>query len=152
MQTNSKLSNLAEIQISYSTNIKYKDRPKITSADQAIKLFRSIWSKDMELREECYLLLLNRANRVLGWYRASIGGVTGTVIDPRLVFSVALKCNACGAIIAHNHPSGNTEPSHADVAITKQLKDGGRLLEISILDHLILTKESFYSFAEEGHM
>ncbi len=150
MQTNLLTSKLAEIKVTYSFKVKFTDRHRIASSQDADEIFRAIWSQELELREECYILLLNRANHVLGWYRASQGGVSGTVIDPKLVFGVALKCNACGVILAHNHPSGNLQPSAADIKLTQQLVDGGRLLEIAVLDHLILTAESHYSFADEG--
>lgn len=104
----------------------------------------------MEIREEFNILLLNRANHVLGWFNVSVGGTSGTLIDPKLIFSVALKCNACGIILCHNHPSGNLTPSESDLNLTKKLNSGGKLLEINILDHLILTTDSFYSFADEG--
>ncbi len=152
MQTNLLTSKLAEIKVTYSFKVKYSDRHKITSSQDAVGLLRTIWSHELELREECYILLLNRANHVLGWYRASQGGISGTVIDPKLVFGIALKCNACGVILAHNHPSGNTQPSAADIKLTKQLVEGGRLLEISVLDHVIVTTESHHSFADEGQL
>ena len=113
---------------------------------------RSIWSDDLEIREEFNILLLNRANHVLGWFNVSVGGTSATVIDPKLIFSVALKCNASGVILAHNHPSGNLNPSDADLNLTTKLKEGGKILEIKILDHIILTSESYYSFADEGIM
>ncbi len=152
MQTINFPSNLAEITVTYSSKVKFSQRQRIGSSKEAVAIFRAIWSQSMELREECYILLLNRANHVLGWYRASQGGASGTVIDPKLVFGVALKCNACSVILAHNHPSGNTQPSSADLTLTKQLVEGGKLLEISVLDHVILTAESFFSFADEGHI
>lgn len=104
----------------------------------------------MEIREEFNILLLNRANHVLGWFNVSIGGVASTVVDPKVIFSVALKCNASGIILSHNHPSGNLNPSDADLNLTKKLNSGGKLLEINILDHLILTTDRYYSFADEG--
>ncbi len=122
----------------------------ITSALDAEKVFRNIWSPSIELREECYALFLNRANRVLGWYLISIGGSAGTVVDPKIIFSTALICKAQGIIMAHNHPSGNTQPSAADLDLTKKLVEAAKLLEIGFLDHLILTKKHFYSFADEG--
>jgi DNA repair protein RadC len=116
----------------------------------ACELFRSIWSDNVELREEFNILLLNRANHVLGWFQVSVGGTAGTLIDPKLIFSVALKCNASGIILCHNHPSGNLNPSNSDNELTKKLKNGSNLLEIQILDHIILTAESYFSFADEG--
>lgn len=151
MQQNLSSSNLAEIKVSYSSKVKVAQRRKVTSAKETEVIFREIWTKGtIELREEFYILLLNRANFVLGWCQISEGGLSGTVCDPRLVFSIALKCLACSVIIAHNHPSGNTQPSAADIQLTKNLFEGGKYLEIAVLDHLILTAESFYSFADEG--
>jgi DNA repair protein RadC len=86
----------------------------------------------------------------LGVMSISKGGVSGTVVDPKLVFSGALKALACSIILSHSHPSGNTKPSQADIAITKRLKQGGELLDIGILDHLIITPDAYYSFADEG--
>ena len=152
MQPNLFNSNLAEIQVSYKSKVRYSDMSKIVSSKDADEILRNVWSDSMELREEFYILLLNRANKVLGYYRISEGGTAGTVVDPKLVFSVALKCHASSIILSHNHPSGNTKPSEADVRLTRNLVDGGKLLEISVLDHLILTSENFFSFADEGMM
>ena len=152
MQTNLFNSNLAEIQVTYKTKVKFKEMKKITTSRDAEEVFRNIWSDCIELREEFYILLLNRANRVLGWYRLSEGGTAGTVADSKLMFSVALKGNACGIILAHNHPSGNTQPSDADISLTKRFVAGGKILEINILDHLILASESYFSFADDGLM
>jgi DNA repair protein RadC len=151
MNQNLFTSNLAEINVSYSTKVKASDRRKITSAKDAEVILREVWTKEtIELREEFYIILLNRANMVIGWCRIATGGLTGTVCDPRLIFSIALKCLACSVILAHNHPSGNTQPSASDIQLTKNISEGGKFLEITVLDHIILTAESFYSFADEG--
>ena len=152
MQPNLLNYNLAEIQVSYKSKVKYSEMSKIISSKDAEDIFRKIWSNEIEFREEFNLLLLNRANKVLGWYRISTGGMAGTVVDPKLIFSIALKCNASNIIMAHNHPSGNLKPSQADLELTKKLVSGGKLLEITVLDHLILSKEGFYSFADEGQI
>ena len=152
MQPNLFNSNLAEIQVSYKTKVKFSEMRKVVSSKDGEEILRNIWSNAIELREEFYMLLLNRANKVLGFYRISEGGTAGTVVDPKLIFSVALKCHASSIILAHNHPSGNTQPSEADLKLTKNLISGGKILEISVLDHLILTSESFFSFADEGLM
>ena len=152
MQPNLFNSNLAEIQVSYKSKVKYSEMRKIISSKDAEEILRNVWSNVMELREEFYMLVLNRANKVLGYYLISQGGTAGTVVDPKLIFSVALKCHASAIILAHNHPSGNTKPSEADLKLTKNLVAGGKLLEISVLDHLILTSENFFSFADEGLM
>lgn len=150
MQPNLFTSNLAEIKVTYKSKVKFSEMRKIQTSKDAEDILRTIWTDCIELREEFYMLLLNRANKVMGWYRISEGGTAGTIVDPKLIFSVALKCHACGIVLAHNHPSGNTTPSAEDLGITKKLVEGGKLLEISVLDHLILTSETYLSFADEG--
>ncbi len=140
---------IAEVKISYSSNIKAKDRFKITCSKDAETAFRSVWPAYDHI-EFCYLLMLNRQNQVLGSHQISKGGMTGAVIDVRVIFQVALKACATSIIISHNHPSGNLETSDADRKITKQIKEAGAILDIPLLDHLILTSESFYSMADEG--
>jgi DNA repair protein RadC len=103
------------------------------------------------LYEEFMVLLLNRANRVLGCLKLSKGGLTGTVVDLRILYGTALKAMASGIIIAHNHPSGNLKPSDADRELTSQIKQAGKLLDITLIDHLILGTEGDYaSFADKG--
>ena len=142
---------VAEIQISYKSNIKPEDRPKITSSRESFSLLRSEWdSSRIEIVEQFKILLLNRANKAIGIYEVSTGGISGTVADPKIIFAVALKAGASGVILAHNHPSGNLQPSKADIDLTKKLSSGGKYLEISILDHLIVTTDKYLSFADEG--
>ena len=93
---------------------------------------------------------LDGANSVLGWSKTSQGGLAGTVAYPKVIFQLALKANACGIILAHNHPSGNIKPYDADIRLTRKLKDAGQLLDLPVLDHIILTSEAYYSFADEG--
>jgi DNA repair protein RadC len=95
-------------------------------------------------------MFTNRANKVLGIFELSTGGVSGTVADPKLIFAAALKVAASGLILSHNHPSGNLQPSQADIDLTRKIKEAGKLLEIQLLDHIILTTEGYYSFADEG--
>ena len=142
---------IAEIKISYSSN--KLSNEKIKSSSQAHKLFLGTWnSKTMEFQEECKIILLNRANEPLGIYNLSKGGSSGTVVDSKIIFSVALKCHASGIIIAHNHPSGNKNPSGEDINITKNLIKAGKLLDVIILDHIILTNDEYFSFADNGMM
>ena len=140
---------LAEVQISYSTKVRAADRLKITGSADAANAFREIWPQ-VEHIEFSYILLLNRQNRVLGYHQVSKGGITGTVIDVRVIFQVALKASATAIIIAHNHPSGNLDVSDADKKITRQIKEAGKVLDIPLLDHLVITLESYYSMADEG--
>ena len=105
----------------------------------------------IEFFEEAYLLLLDRANRVMGWYKVSQGGMAGTVIDPKIIFATALKARANSIIIAHNHPSGQLRPSQADKDLTNKLFAAGKALDLPLLDHLILAPEGgCFSFADEG--
>ncbi|MBL7924889.1 MAG: DNA repair protein RadC [Bacteroidia bacterium] len=100
--------------------------------------------------EEFWIILLNRANAVMDLRPISKGGISGTVVDPKMIFHEALHIRASGIILGHNHPSANPKPSESDVQLTKKLKEGGKLLEISVLDHIIIAGSSFYSFADEG--
>lgn len=102
--------------------------------------------------EEFWLLILNRANLVIKKELISRGGVSGTVVDTKIIFKAAVEHYACSIIICHNHPSGNLKPSEADIRITKNIKDAGKLMEIPLLDHLIITENGFYSFSDEGMM
>lgn len=142
---------LAEVELIYKTKVRPSDRPKISSSRDAYKILIEAWDLDtLELREEFKILLLNRANKVLGLFSLSKGGVAGTVADPKLIFTAALKANASGVILAHNHPSGNLQPSQSDLDLTKKCKEAGKFLEIGVLDHLIITSEKYYSMADEG--
>ena len=100
--------------------------------------------------EEFVILCLNRANKVLGYSKISQGGLSGTVADPKVIFQVALKSNASSIILCHNHPSGNTKPSDNDIQLTKKLKKAGEFLELNVLDHLIITSDAYFSFADES--
>ena len=150
--TNEKrLYEVAEIQLSYKSDVKPSLRPRITGSKDAYNVLLENWdSSKIEFVEQFKVMLLNRANKVLGIFEVSTGCSTGTVVDPKLIFAAAIKANACGIILAHNHPSGNLQPSQADVDLTKRMKNGGTLLEIQVLDHLIVTCEGYYSFADEG--
>lgn len=124
---------------------------QIKSSKDAEIYFRQIFdSEQLETREQCMAIFLNQANNTVGYFLVSVGGMTSTIIDPRLIFRAALECGATSFILAHNHPSGQTHPSEADKAITRKLKMGGEFLDIRILDHLILTATTYTSMTEEG--
>lgn len=145
------LFKVAEIKLIYKPQIKASDRPKIQTPREVYNIFINHWEIDkIELKEEFKIMLFNRGNRVLGIVPISTGGVSGTAVDPKLVFSSALLANASALILAHNHPSGNLKPSEADTKLTKKLKSAGELLEIIVLDHFILTRDGYYSFSEDG--
>jgi DNA repair protein RadC len=126
----------------------YQQRPKITASKDA---FDELKGELMDLpHEEFWILLLNRAHRVMKKKRVSEGGVAGTVADPKIIFKMALEELASGVVVAHNHPSGSLQPSQSDVELTKKLKEAGRFLEIQLLDHLIISGHRYFSFADEG--
>jgi len=142
---------VAEIQLTYISDIKPSERPRISGSRDAYNVLLDNWDKSkIEFIEQFKVMLLNRANKVLGIFEVSSGSSTGTVADPKLIFAVAIKANACGIILAHNHPSGNLKPSQSDIDLTKKTKEGGKLLEIQVLDHIIVTSEGYCSFADEG--
>lgn len=144
---------VAEIDLVYTPTYKVSDRPKITSPNDSYHVLRSAWNAGkIQLVEEFKVLLLNRGNHVLGIFNASVGGITYTTADIRLIFAAALKAGATAIILAHNHPSGTLIPSVADRDLTKRIKQVGELLEITLLDHLILTSESYYSFVDQGQL
>jgi DNA repair protein RadC len=101
-------------------------------------------------REEFWMLLLNRANGIIAKIRLSEGGTSGTVVDPKIVFQIALKNLASNIVLCHNHPSGNLTPSSQDIELTKKLCAGARLLDICVRDHIILGNQKYFSFADEG--
>ncbi len=149
MKTSANLFQICEITVNYSSKVKASNRPKIAGSRDAYELVLPLWD-DLEYRESFAILLMNRANRALGIAQVSHGGISGTVADPKVIFQHALKANASSLILLHNHPSGNTQPSEADIHLTKKLVEGGKLLDISVLDHLIVTTDGYYSFADEG--
>ncbi len=143
---------VSEIELVYKSKTKPSKRLQISTSKDAHEVFMKYWDENkIELVEEFFAIFLNRANRVLGIYHLSSGGITGTVADPRLLFIAALKLGACAIILAHNHPSSNMLPSKADKELTGKIKEGGKLLEINLLDHLILTRDNhYYSMADDG--
>jgi DNA repair protein RadC len=145
------LFRVAEVKVKYHGKLNLQERPKISSSQVAERIFRDNWPDSMELAEEFNVLFLNRANYVKGILRLSHGGLTGTIADPRILFASALKGLATGIIVAHYHPSGCIKPSSQDIQLTRKIKDAGQLLDITLLDHLILSPYSgYYSFADEG--
>ncbi len=150
--TNEKrLYQVAEIQLTYKSHVRPSLRPKINCSKDAYKVLLENWDgSQIELLEQFKVMLLNRANKVLGLFEVSTGGVSGTVADPKIIFTAALKGGASGIIVAHNHPSGNLTASQSDIDLTRKLKEAGKFLEIQLLDHVIVTTEGYFSFADEG--
>lgn len=150
-ESGSIISIVSEIELSYLPRVKPSARPKIQGHHDAYQIFIDTWDMSkIELFEQFKVMLLNKANRVLGICTLTNGTAAGTIVDPKQVFAVALKANATQVILAHNHPSGNLTPSNNDCEVTKRVKLVGQYLDLKVLDHLIISVEGFYSFASEG--
>lgn len=146
------LTIISEVSLIYRSKVKASERPTVKSSSDANDLFIKCWNKDtIEHVEEFKLLLLNRSNTVLGIMDVSKGGISGTVTDVRIILQAAIKANASGIIVCHNHPSGNLNPSESDNKITNKIKDACNLMDIQLLDHLIIIPDAnYYSFADNG--
>lgn len=127
-------------------------RVKITSSSESADYIRNFYSDDIGIFESCFILLLDRSNHTIGYAKISQGGIAGTVVDIRLIAKYAIDSLASSVILAHNHPSGNLRPSEGDKKITKQALEGLKLLNVELLDHVILTESSHYSFADSGDL
>lgn len=144
---------VAEVELVYRSKVKPSDRPTITSSLDAYRLLVVLWEEGkLDLVEQFKVLFLNRANKVICLYNLSSGGITGTVADPRLIYAAALKVHAVSLILSHNHPSGSLKPSLADEELTKKIKLAGTYFDMKVFDHLILSSEGYYSFADEGQL
>lgn len=142
---------VAELKVSYRS--KSRTNVVIGCSSDAYRVFLSMWDFTLiELQEQFSVLFLNRANEVIGYRQLSTGTNVGTVIDTQLIISLALAIRATSIIVAHNHPSGNTQPSEADNKITLKIKQACNYFDISLLDHLIVTKSKFLSYADEGYI
>jgi len=125
-------------------------REQITTSKDAVDIFQPMLGD--HAHEEFWVMFLNRANFVIGKQNVSIGGMTGTVVDPKMIFRAALDAKAVSIILCHNHPSGNVKPSQQDTDLTKKIVAAGKLMEISVLDHVIVSQSAYFSFADEGMM
>lgn len=145
------MNTIAEIKLSYTNTT--KNNETISTSERAYEIFNKIWDQGLiQLQEEFKMLLLDRNNQLLGFYSLSKGGISGTVVDLKILFAVALKSKASAIILAHNHPSGNLKASAEDIELNKKIKSASKFLDILFLDHLIITKNGFSSFCDEGLM
>lgn len=139
-----------EIGLVYRNPGKCLTRPLIATSQDAYRSFMSSWDKDiLQLVEQFKVMFLDHGSRCLALYTLSTGGITSTVVDHRLVFVAALKLGATKLIAAHNHPSGNLKPSLYDEQSTSKLRSAGAVLDIVLVDHLIISVEGYFSFADE---
>jgi len=144
---------VAKIELQYRPEIPAKQRLKILNSNQAAEVLRALWNPDtIELQEQFNILYLNNSNQVVGFYPHSQGGITGTLADMRLILVAALGCGAVAMILSHNHPSGTTKPSKPDIDLTRKLQKAGNALDIKLLDHIILTKDDYHSFADNDNI
>jgi DNA repair protein RadC len=142
---------VAEVELIYKTTVKASQRPQIRSSQDSFSLLKEIWDENkINMLEEFKVLLLNRGNKVIGVYKASSGGITATIADSRLILATAIKSLATSIILSHNHPSGNLKPSAADQDLTSKIKSACQYHDIKVLDHVIVSSEGYYSFADEG--
>lgn len=151
---NFKADNMAfsstEMSLTYRNTQRPEERTAITASSDAYFFLKPYYGMDIELKEKSFAVYVNQSNQVIGVYKISEGGLCSTVIDIRLVLSIGLQTLATGIIIAHNHPSGHLRPSSADREITKKIKQAASLVDIRLLDHIIMSDYSYYSFADEG--
>src|SRR6476469_4062830 len=142
---------IPELQVSYNRSSgKFLSGTIYSSFDVAEFIRNTIGGNEVELQEQFIVLYLSQANRVIGYYKHSKGSINATVADTRIILGTALKCACVAMIVAHNHPSGNLKPSRADEDLTRRLKESAALMDIKLLDHLIITKDGYLSFADEG--
>lgn len=139
-----------KVELKYSKKLKPEERPILKGSDDAAFVSRQIWSDQIEIREEFVILLLDNGNKVLGYHLLSRGGLTETIVDLKLLFSLVLQSLATSIILVHNHPSGNLKPSESDKKMTRKINMGAKRFDLKVLDHIILTKESYFSFADNG--
>lgn len=125
---------------------------KITDSKSAADYARRFFHEDIEIYESMFLIILNGGNLTEAYVKISQGGIRGTVVDVKLVAKYAIDCLASAIILVHNHPSGNLLPSKADINITKKVKSCMQLFDVSVLDHIILTVDGYYSFADNGDL
>ena len=152
MKETHQLMQAAEVEITYKSNIKPENRPVITCSRDAQLVFYQMWSTQMEFLEEFNILALNNSNQVIAFVNISKGGTSATIVDTKVVYATALKLNASKIVLAHNHPSGRLRPSNADIELTTKIVQAGKILGIPVLDHLIVTTDGYYSFADEGQL
>jgi len=140
---------IAALELGNRRNVsEVRDKKKITSSQDAYDYLKNCIGN--QAYEEFWVLLLSQRNRVIKAVNISVGGVTGTVADPKKIFRIALENNACSIILSHNHPSGQTSPSEADIQLSRQMKQLGILMELAVVDHIIIGDQCYYSMADEG--
>lgn len=152
-----KVSNtiVSEVELIYKTNIKPSERIKIEDSKKVYSVLKTVYDYNtIEHKESFYAMYLNRANKLLAVILISEGGTAACLVDVKIIFQAALKLNASAIILSHNHPSGQLQPSNADIQITNKVKEAAKLLEMQVIEHIIVTPEDdkYYSFADNGQI
>ena len=148
-----KVSEVSEVELIYKKKESTANAKKIDTSKIAFDILFSLWDKNkIDYVEHFYALYLNRVNKVIGSILLSTGGCVGTVVDVKVLIQGAILSNAQAIIIAHNHPSGSATPSNSDLDITSRIKTACNYFEISLLDHLIIADNQYYSFKDEGRL
>ena len=143
-------STISEYSLKYTKS--QIQKTKVTTSESASNVIRKFYFDDINIYESFFILLLNRANNTTGFAKISQGGTAGTVVDIKIIAKYAVDSLSPNVIICHNHPSGNKQPSDADLNITRRIKDAILLLDVKLLDHIIITENDFYSFADNGDL
>ena len=143
-------STISEYSLKYTKS--QIQKTKVTTSENASNVIRQFYFDDINIYESFFILLLNRANNTTGFAKISQGGTAGTVVDIKIIAKYAVESLSSAVIICHNHPSGNKQPSDADLNITRKIKDALLLLDIKLIDHIIITENDFYSFADNGNL
>ena len=143
-------STISEYSLKYTKSEIQKT--KVTTSESASNVIRKFYFDDINIYESFFILLLNSQNNTTGFAKISQGGTAGTVVDIKIIAKYAVESLSSSVIICHNHPSGNKQPSDADLNITKRIKDALLLLDIKLIDHIIITENDFYSFADNGNL
>jgi DNA repair protein RadC len=145
------LNMVSEVELIYKSRVKPSQRPLIKCAADYQRILRNYYNENtIELQEQFLVLYLNNAHRALGIYKASAGGITGTVADPRLILVTALRLCACSLVLSHCHPSGNLTPSQADIRLTNKIKQAASFIDVAVIDHVIISSEGYLSFSDQG--
>jgi len=146
---------VSEVELIYKSNIKPSERVKATSSKEVYEVLKTVYNYNtIEHKESFYCMYLNRANKILAVILISEGGTAGCLVDVKIILQAALRVNASGIILSHNHPSGNLKPSNADISITDRVKNAALLLDMQVIEHMIITPEDgqYYSFADNGQI
>ena len=142
---------VSEVKLSYKSKVKASERPKVLNSKASFDILLKLYDDDtIEYRETMKMMLLNRAGKVLGVMDISDGGTAGTTADIKVIMQCALLGNANGIILCHNHPSGNLQPSKEDTVLTQKVRSACDIMDMQLLDHIIISSEHYYSFADEG--